>query len=61
MSQLCVESHWEKKCKAAYNELVELKAEMKRAGEIMTVTRRLLSDGEVRSLSELKKKVSPKI
>ena len=38
-----------------------MKAEMKRAGYIMTVTKRLLSNGEVRSLAEIKKKASPKI
>ena len=34
---------------------------MKRAGDIMAVTGRLLSNGEVRSLANIKKKVSPKI
>jgi hypothetical protein len=61
MSQSYVESHWEKKCEAKDKELEELKAEMKRAGEIMTVMGRLLGDGEVRSLAEIKKKASPKI
>ena len=34
-----------------------MKAEMKRVGEIMTVMGRLLRNGEVRSLAEIKKKV----
>ena len=38
-----------------------MKAEMKRAGEIMTVMGRLLGDGEVRSLTDIKKKASPKM
>ena len=38
-----------------------MKVEMKRAGEIMTVMGRLLGDGEVRSLAEIKKKSSQKI
>ena len=37
-----------------------MKAEMKQAGEIMTVTGRLIGDGEVRSLSEIKKKSQSK-
>ena len=53
--------NWQSRYKAKDQELEELKAEMKRAGEIMTVIGRLLSDGEVRSLAEIKKKVSPKI
>jgi hypothetical protein len=56
-----VERHWEKKCEAKYKDLEELKTEMKRVGGIMPVMGRLLSDGEVRSLAELKKKVCPKI
>ena len=38
MSQLYVNSHWQKKDKAKDWELEELKAETKQAGEIMTVT-----------------------
>ena len=61
MSQLYVESHWQKKCETKDKELEELKAEMKWAAEIVIVLGRLLSYGEVRSLVELNKKVSPKI
>ena len=56
-----MESHWEKRCKAKDKEIEELKVEMKRAGEIMTVMGRLLGDGEVRSMADIKKKASPKI
>ena len=38
-----------------------MKTEMMRAGKIMTVMGRLLINGEVRILTEIKKKVSPKI
>ena len=38
-----------------------MKAETKQAGGIMTVTERLINNGEVRSLTEIKKKASPKI
>ena len=59
--QSYVESRWEKRCEAKDKEIEELKAEMKRAGEIMTVMGRLLGDGEVRSMVDIKKKASPKI
>ena len=47
LSQLFVKIHWQKKYEASDQELKKLKAEMKRAGEIMTVMGRLLSNGEV--------------
>ena len=56
-----MERHCQKKRKAKDKELEELKADMKRTGEIMTVMGRLLGDGEVRSLVEIKKKTRPKI
>ena len=61
MCQLLVESHWQKKYEAKDQELEDLKAEMTRVVEIMTVMGRLSSNGEVWSLAEIKKKVSPKI
>jgi hypothetical protein len=63
MFQLYVESHchFQKKYEAKDRELEELMAGMKQAGEIMTVMGRLLSNGEVSSLAEIKKKSSPKI
>ena len=60
-SQSYVKSHWEKKSEATYRQLTELKAEIKRVGEIVRVMGRLLCNGEVRSLPELKEKVYPKV
>ena len=56
-----VESHCQEKYEAKDKELEQLKSEINWAGEIMPVLGRLLSDGEVRSLVEIKKKASPKI
>ena len=51
MSQSYVKRHWEKTCEAKDKEFEELKAEMKRAGEIMTGMGRLVGDGEMRSMA----------
>ena len=61
MTHVFVESHWQKKYEAKDQELEELKTEMRRVGETMTVMGRLLSNREVRSLAEIKKKSSQKI
>ena len=59
MSQLFVESHCQNKYETPYQELEDLNAETTRTGEIMAITRRPLRNGEVRSLTDIKKQVSP--
>ena len=60
MSHLFVEN-WQTRYEVKYQDLKGLKVEVNRAGEIMTAMGRLLRDGEVRPLVEIKKKSSPKV